>query len=37
MISPELDVRVEVDELFKVVLRDLLPEVELSGLPGDRK
>ena len=37
IISPELDVRVEVDELLKVVLRDLLPEVELSGLPEDRQ
>ena len=37
IISPELDVSVEVDELLEVVLRDLLPEVELSGLPEERK
>ena len=35
--SPKLDVRVEVDELLEVVLRDLLPEVELPGLPEDRR
>ena len=35
--SPKLDVRVEVDELLEVVLRDFLPEVELPGLPEDRK
>ena len=35
--SPELDVRVEVDELLEVVLCDFLPEVELSGLPEDRE
>ena len=35
--EPELDIGVQVYELLEVVLRDLLPEVELSGFPEERK